>query len=94
MADGAVSELQDTDQTRWELKFDRPAGEFVAELSLVASFHIEFKMSNHFENEINAFVDCIKTGSKLPSHIDTNVITASIMQAIYDSSDSHREVVL
>lgn len=46
MADGAVSELQDTDQTRWELKFDRPAGEFVAELSLVASFHIEFKMSN------------------------------------------------
>ena len=54
----------------------------------------EFKMSNHFENEINAFVDCIKTGSKLPSHIDTNVITARIMQAIYDSSDSHREVVL
>lgn len=54
----------------------------------------EFKSNNHFENEINAFVDCIKTGKELPSHIDTNVITAQIMQAIYDSADSHREIVL
>ena len=54
----------------------------------------EFKMRNHFENEINAFVDCIKTGKKLPSHIDTNVVTARIMQAIYDSSDAHREIQL
>lgn len=54
----------------------------------------EFKMTNHFENEINAFVRCIQTGEKLPSHIDTNVITAKIMQALYDSSDAHREVEL
>ena len=53
-----------------------------------------FKMNNHFENEINAFVDCIKTGKKLPSHIDTVVITAKMMQAIYDSADAHREVVM
>ena len=51
-------------------------------------------MNNHFENEINAFVDCIKTGKKLPSHIDTVVITAKMMQAIYDSADAHREVVM
>ena len=51
-------------------------------------------MTNHFENEINAFVRCIQTGEKLPSHIDTNVITAKIMQALYDSSDAHREVEL
>lgn len=54
----------------------------------------EFKSNNHFENEINAFVDCIKTGKKLPSHIDTAVITAQIMQAIYDSAENHREIVL
>ena len=54
----------------------------------------EFNTRNHFENEINAFVDCIKTGKKLPSHIDTVIITAKMMQAIYDSSDLHKEVVL
>ena len=42
----------------------------------------------------NAFIDCIKTGKKLPSHIDTVVITAQMMQAIYDSADQHREIVL
>ena len=51
-------------------------------------------MRNHFENEINAFVDCVRTGEKLPSHIDTVIITAKMMQAIYDSSDAHREIVL
>lgn len=53
----------------------------------------EFKTRNHFENEINAFVDCIKTGEKLPSHIDKVIITAKIMQALYDSAETHREIV-
>ena len=35
-----------------------------------------------------------KTGKKLPSHIDTVIVTAQMMQAIYDSSEQHREVVL
>ena len=47
-----------------------------------------------FENEINAFVRCVRTGEKLPSHIDTAVITSRIMQAIYDSAQIHREIVL
>ena len=47
-----------------------------------------------FQNEIDAFIDCIKTGKKLPSHIDTVIITARIMQAIYDSAESHREIAL
>ena len=51
-------------------------------------------MRPHFENEINAFVDCVQTGKKLPSHIDTNIITSRMMQAIYDSSEAHREIVL
>jgi len=54
----------------------------------------EYEMRNMFEEEINAFVDCVRTGKKLPSHIDTVIITAQMMQAIYDSAQIHREVVL
>jgi len=52
----------------------------------------EYEMGNHFENEINAFIRCVKTGEKLPSHIDTVIITAKMMQAIYDSSEQHKEI--
>ena len=54
----------------------------------------EAKTRNMFETEINSFVRCIRTGEKLPSHIDTAVLTSRIMQAIYDSAATHREVVL
>ena len=47
-----------------------------------------------FQNEINAFVECVRTGEKLPSHIDNAVITSHMMQAIYDSAEQHREVTL
>ena len=51
-------------------------------------------MRDHFQNEIDAFIDCVKTGKKLASHIDTVIITAEMMQAIYDSAEQHKEVVL
>ena len=51
-------------------------------------------MRNHFQNEIDAFIDCVKTGKRLPSHIDTAIITAKMMQALYDSADAHREIVI
>lgn len=54
----------------------------------------QFVTNDHFENEINAFVDCVENGNKLPSHIDTNIITSKLMQAIYDSAENHREIVL
>lgn len=54
----------------------------------------EIQQRNHFENEINAFLDCVKTGKKLPSHIDTVIITAKMMQAIYDSAEQHHEINL
>lgn len=53
-----------------------------------------FRTRDHFANEIDAFVRCIQTGEKLPSHIDTVIITAKIMQAIYDSAEQHKEIVL
>lgn len=47
-----------------------------------------------FINEINSFIDCIKSGEKLPSHIDTNIITAQMMDAIYRSAEAHKEIEL
>ncbi len=53
-----------------------------------------FNAPNMFQNEIDAFIDCIETGEKLPSHIDTNIITAKMMDAIYRSAKEHKEVTL
>ena len=54
----------------------------------------KYPTNNHFENEINAFVDCVRSGKKLPSHIDTNILTSKLMQALYDSAETHREIVI
>jgi len=54
----------------------------------------EIPESDMFKVEINRFIECIGSGEKLPSHIDTAIITAKIMQAIYDSSEQCREIVL
>ena len=67
---------------------------FTTENGALVDFTPKFKMSDMFQNEIDAFVDCVKTGKKLPSHIDTVIITAKMMQAIYDSAEQHREIVL
>ena len=49
--------------------------------------------SNMFRAEMRAFIDCIRTGKKLPSHIDYNIHTSKIMQGLYDSSEADREIV-
>lgn len=54
----------------------------------------DFNAPNMFQSEIDAFIDCIETGEKLPSHIDTNIITAKMMDAIYRSAKEHKEVTL
>lgn len=53
-----------------------------------------FKSDNMFQNEIDAFINCVEEDNKLPSHIDTTIITAEIMDAIYRSADLHQEVKL
>jgi len=45
-----------------------------------------------FANEINSFIECIESGEILPSHIDTNIITAEMMDAIYRSAELHKEI--
>lgn len=67
---------------------------YTVEHGALVKFTPEGKSDSMFENEINAFVRCLRTGEKLPSHIDTAVITSRIMQAIYDSAASHKEIVL
>ena len=47
-----------------------------------------------YENEINAFLDCIDSGEKLPSNIDVNILTSQLMDAMYRSAESHSEVKL
>lgn len=67
---------------------------YAAEDGALYHYTPEFPATNHFENEINAFIGCIGSGEKLPSHIDTVIITAQMMQAIYDSAAQHREIVI
>jgi len=52
----------------------------------------KFNMDNMFQKEIDAFVNCIRTGEKLVSHIDTVILSSQIIQAIYDSSDKGSEI--
>jgi len=51
-----------------------------------------FKSVDMFQNEIDSFLDCIRTGEKLPSHIDTVILSSRIIQGIYDSSELKREI--
>ena len=67
---------------------------YTAEFGSLVSYTPEFTMSNMFENEINAFVRCVRTGERLPSHIETVAVTARMLQAIYDSAQMHEEVRL
>lgn len=67
---------------------------YTVEHGALVQYVPEGKSTPMFENEINAFVNCVQTGEKICSHIDTAVITSRIMQAIYDSAETHREIVL
>ncbi|SDD93140.1 Predicted dehydrogenase [Paenibacillus sp. UNCCL117] len=52
----------------------------------------KFNSKEMFQSEIDSFLRCIRTGEKLPSHIDTVILSSQIIQAIYDSSDLRAEV--
>lgn len=53
------------------------------------------KTTDMYENEINDFIKCIQEGGrKNRQYIDNAVLTSKIMQAIYDSSDAHKEMII
>lgn len=54
----------------------------------------KYSSKDAFQNEIDSFIRCIRTGEKLPSHIDTVILSSKIMQAIYDSSEQRAEIAL
>ena len=54
----------------------------------------KMNMPNMFQSEIDSFINCIESNEKLASHIDTNIITAKMMDAIYRSAETHKEVAL
>lgn len=54
----------------------------------------EFTAVDAFQNEIDSFLACIDSGEKLPSHIDTVILSTQIIQAIYDSSEQRAEINL
>jgi predicted dehydrogenase len=67
---------------------------YTAENGALVEYEPEIQTKNMFETELNAFVECVRTREKLPSHIDSVILTSQIMQAIYDSSEAHREIAL
>ncbi|PKM63114.1 MAG: gfo/Idh/MocA family oxidoreductase [Firmicutes bacterium HGW-Firmicutes-21] len=60
----------------------------------LVSLKPKFPQKQMFQEEIDGFLRCIRTGEKLPSHIDTVIVTAKMMQAMYDSSEQNKEIVL
>ena len=67
---------------------------YTTENGALMDYTPKFRTRDMFQTEIDAFIDCIKTRKKLPSHIDTVIVTAKMMQAIYDSAQQHREIAL
>ena len=54
----------------------------------------DFRMNGIHESEVLDFVDCVKTGRRNRNDIRFAVGTSKIMQTVYDSSETHREIVL
>jgi len=54
----------------------------------------EYDKWDMFQKEIDSFVGTVKTKQKLPSNIDTVIVTNRMMQALYDSSEQEKEIVL
>jgi len=67
---------------------------YTAEHGALVEYKPDFKSMNMYAREIDEFVACCQSGEKLCSHIDTVILTAEMMQAIYDSAEQHREIVL
>ena len=52
----------------------------------------EIEKGDMFLSELQAFVDCVRTGEHIRSYVDNNLITARMMQGLYDSDKAGKEV--
>lgn len=72
-------------------------GDFVfygAENGSLTELKQKYQDKEMFQAEIDQFINAVKTGEKGSNYIDKAIITAKLMQAIYDSSDKNAEVAL
>ncbi len=82
------------DKAGIRLQYGKEFKLYTAENGALVEYEPAFRSTPMFQNEIDAFLRCIRTGEKLSSHIDTVIITAQMMQAIYDSAEQHHEITL
>jgi predicted dehydrogenase len=61
---------------------------------MLSETSFQYSSRDMFQNEIDEFLKCIDTHEKLPSHIDTVIITAKVLDAIYRSAEEHKEVAI
>lgn len=54
----------------------------------------KYPTNDFYAEEVDSFIECVKTGTRNRADIDYAIETSKIMQAIYDSSTSHREVTI
>jgi len=54
----------------------------------------EFESNDFYKDEVDSFVECVIKGERNRADIDYVVETSKIMQAIYDSSEQHKEIVI
>lgn len=61
---------------------------------MLTATETSYRKNNFYEAEIESFVNCIRTGEHNQAYIDYAVETSRIMQAVYDSSEAHKEITI
>lgn len=69
---------------------------YTAKHPALITYRPEFRKDtiSSYQKEIADFLDCTKDGRKNRANIDEAVLTSEMMDAIYRSSEQHREIVL
>lgn len=67
---------------------------YTAKDNALLTIQPEFETFNKYEVEIASFLNSVRTREKAQADISKAIITSQIMQALYDSSDARREIVL
>ena len=61
---------------------------------MLAKTTFDMQKKSKFENEIEAFLEAVKSGKELASSISVNILTSRLMDAIYRSAETHKEIEL
>jgi predicted dehydrogenase len=80
------------DKAGIRLQYGRDFKLFSAQNGALLETTPKYNSRDMFQNEIDSFIQCVRTGEKSPAHIDTVILSSQIIQAIYDSSDSQSEI--